>query len=169
MYTWCPTCELIYIHLLNTHTAQRCAELQWRGLALTPFILESSYNFSTVWALVIICLILDDTAPTEYFPTAPVPMLLRVPGHTQANQTLEIIRGRLHKLVVIASRAGLRTRTRLRGHDFVHINFWLQSIMTSPLFILLTSGESLLYCCGNSVGWIVHIAHTTLSFRFYNS
>ncbi len=100
------------------------------GLALTPFIFKGSYNFSTVWALVISRLILVDTASTEYFPTAPVPMLLRVPGHTQANQTLEVIRGLLHKLVVIASRAGLRTRTRPRGHDFL-----FKSIMTSPLLI----------------------------------
>ena len=78
------------------------------GLALTPFILEGSYNFSTVWALVISRLILVDTASTVDFPTAPVPMLLRVPGYTQANQTLEVIRGLLHKLVVIASRSTCR-------------------------------------------------------------
>ena len=87
------------------------------GLALTPFIFKGSYNFSTVWALVISRLILVDTASTVDFPTAPVPMLLRVPGHTQANQTLEVIRGLIHKLVVVATRAG--TRTRSRGHDFL--------------------------------------------------
>ncbi len=83
---------------------------------LTPFILESSYNFSTVWAISVLCLILVDTASTEYFPTAPVPMLLRVPGHTQANQTLEVIRGLLHKLVVIASRSRLSHFAEAEGH-----------------------------------------------------
>ncbi len=72
---------------------------------LTSFILEGSHNFPTVWALVIRLLVVIDTARTEYFPTSPVPMLLRVPGHTQANQTLEVIRGILHKLVVIATRS----------------------------------------------------------------
>ena len=79
---------------------------------LTPFIFEGSYNFSTVWALVIRPLVLVDTASTEYFPTAPVPMLLRVPGHTQANQTLEVIRGHIHKLVVIATRSRLTEKLK---------------------------------------------------------
>ena len=83
--------------------------------ALTSFIFEGSYNFSTVWALVISLLILVDTAPTEYFPAAPVPMLLRVPGHTQANQTLEVIRGLLHKLVVIATRSRYCTEMKAAG------------------------------------------------------
>ena len=125
-----------------------------RGLALTSFIFKGSYNFSTVWALVISRLILVDAASTEYFPTAPVPMLLRVPGHTQANQTLEVIRGLLHKLVVIASRTGLRTRIssldsrphssrpceggyiyRIRGHDWykvLAVSTWFNFLMTSP-------------------------------------
>ena len=83
------------------------------GLALTSFIFKGSYNFLTVWALVICLFVFINTALTVDFPTAPVPMLLRVPGHTQANQTLEVIRGLLHKLVVIASKSRL---SHFAGH-----------------------------------------------------
>ena len=117
------------------------------GVALTSFIFEGSYNFSTVWALVIILLILVDTASTEYFPAAPVPMLLRVPGHTQANQTLEVIRGLLHKLVVIASRSRLSHFAEAEGCFEIlvttaPINHMMLGVARNYAFILMIQNSS---------------------------
>ena len=67
----------------------------------------------------VVLLVLSDAASTEDLPTLTVPVLVRVFGHTETDQTLEVIRRLLCPLTVETT-----SLCRVGGHDSVTINCW---------------------------------------------
>ncbi len=64
--------------------------------------------FPTVWTSRLVLLMLNDAVTTEYFATLVgiiSRMLVRVPGHTEADETLEVIRRILQPVHIIATYA----------------------------------------------------------------
>ena len=72
-------------------------------LVLTSFIFEGGEILSTVGAIFLIFQMLSHTAVTEHFTTASIPVLLRVSGHTETDQTEKLIRRTSYPLTVIAT------------------------------------------------------------------
>ena len=64
-------------------------------------------------------LVLSDAASTEDLSTLTVPMLVRVSGHTETDQALEVIRRLLCPLTVVTT-----SLCCVGGHDSVTINGW---------------------------------------------
>ena len=62
----------------------------------------------TVWTSRLVLLMLNDAVITEYFATLVSiisRMLTRVPGHTEADETLEVIRRILQPVQIVATYA----------------------------------------------------------------
>ena len=77
---------------------------------LTSHIPEGDNLSTTVWTLAIVLLILCNTVSTVDLPTSLPSMLQGVSGHTQTDQTLEVIGRLFHKLEFIATRVDFRLR-----------------------------------------------------------
>ena len=80
-------------------------------LVLTSFIFEGGEILSTVGAVFLIFQMLNHTAVTEHFATASIPVLLRVSGHTETDQTEKLIRRTSHPLTVIATLFFIRSHS----------------------------------------------------------
>ena len=72
---------------------------------LTSLIFECCKVLLTTWTTPFFLLVLieDDTVSTENLATASIPVLLRVSGHTETDQTEKLIRRTSHPLTVIAT------------------------------------------------------------------
>ena len=80
-------------------------------LVLTSFILDGGEILSTDGAIFLIFQMLNHTAVTEHFTTASIPVLLRVSGHTETDQTEKLIRRTSHPLTVIATLFFIRSHS----------------------------------------------------------
>ena len=102
-------------------------------MALTFCILEVSEVFPTVWASCLVFLVFSDAVTTEYFATfvgVISRMLVRVPGHTEADETLEVIRRGLQPVQVIATSIDCHViASKLRGGMTFSIIIHVQLIM----------------------------------------